>query len=92
MVRFGKQRKMWSETHADRCYRQLERDLFPLLGGIGIQGIKAPSAVEAIRFIEKRGAYETASRAFVWSRGQVWRYAVASGIIERDITVDLEGA
>jgi hypothetical protein len=24
--------------------------------------------------------------------GQVWRYAVASGIIERDITVDLKGA
>lgn len=88
---FGKQRKMWSETHADRCYRQLERDLFPLLGGIGIEEIKAPKLLEAIRFIEKRGAYETASRALMLC-GQVWRYAVASGIIERDITVDLKGA
>lgn len=88
---FGKQRKMWSETHADRCYRQLERDLFPLLGGIGIEEIKAPKLLEAIRFIEKRGAYETASRALMLC-GQVWRYAVASGILERDITVDLKGA
>lgn len=88
---FVKQRKMWSETHADRCYRQLERDLFPWLGGMALKEIKAPKLLDAIRVIEKRGAFETASRALMLC-SQIWRYAAATGVIERDITADLKGA
>lgn len=88
---FGKQQKTWSPTHASRCYRQFERDLFPLIGSLGLEEIKPPKLLEVIRLIEKRGAFETASRALMLC-GQVWRYAVSSGIIERDITVDLKGA
>ena len=62
---FGKQQKTWSPTHASRCYRQFERDLFPLIGSLGLEEIKPPKLLEVIRLIEKRGAFETASRALM---------------------------
>jgi hypothetical protein len=41
--------------------------------------------------MESRGAMETARRALQYS-GQVFRYAIATGRAERDITPDLRGA
>ncbi len=47
--------------------------------------------LECLRRIEARGALETAHRV-LQTTGQVFRYAIATGRAERDISADLRGA
>lgn len=81
----------WSNNHARTVLRRLEQDLFPKLGGIPIKDINAPMLLDALRAIEKRGAHEIARRALQYA-GQVFRYAIVTGVGERDISTDLKGA
>lgn len=77
--------------HTARMLRRFERDIFPFLGRRPISEIKAPELLLALRKIESRGANETAHRAR-GDCGAVFRYAVATGRAERDISADLRGA
>lgn len=88
---YGKQSPHWSEAHAERSLRQFERDLFPWLGDRRMADIKPVELLATLRKVEERGAVETADRGLMLAR-QVWRYAVATGRVERDITPDLKGA
>lgn len=81
----------WVASHADKIIRRLERDIFPWLGARPIAEIKAPELLSALRRIEERGAIETAHRT-LQNCGQVFRYAIATGRAERDISADLRGA
>ncbi|MGD9851210.1 MAG: tyrosine-type recombinase/integrase [Nitrospirales bacterium] len=81
----------WSMIHTDRITRRLERDIFPWIGSKPITAITPLQLLEVIRRIEERGALETAHRALN-NCGQVFRYAVATGRAERDISGDLRGA
>jgi integrase len=65
--------------------------LFPSLGDRPIAEIKAPDLLAALRKIEARGKYETTHRA-KQRCGQVFRYAIATGRAEHDISADLRGA
>jgi len=56
-----------------------------------IAELKAPEILDALRKIEKRGRYETATRARS-TIGAVFRFAIATGRAERDPTADLRGA
>lgn len=56
----------------------LEKDIFPRLGHLPIDRIKAPDILAAIRVIEKRGVGDTASRALQRIRA-VFNYAVQTG-------------
>ena len=60
-------------------------------GKNAINSIKLPQLLEVIRRIEARGVLETAHRSLA-TCGQVFRYAIATGRAERDITADLRGA
>jgi integrase len=71
--------------------RRLEADIFPDLGQRGINEIKPPELLQVLRKVEARGAVDTAIRELQMC-GQIFRYAVATGRAERDITVDLRGA
>jgi hypothetical protein len=75
---FAKNAARWAENHGNRVIRRLERDIFPWLGN-------APKLLGALRRIEERGAVETAHRA-LQNCGQIFRYAIATGRAERDIT------
>lgn len=88
---FAKHEPNWSDNHANRTIRRLERDIFPWIGGKPIADITAPQLLEAVRRIEHRGALETAHRA-LGNCGQVFRYAVATARAERDPSADLRGA
>jgi len=88
---FGKQAPQWSEAHADRSRRQLERDLFPWLGDRRMTDVEPVELLATLRKVEERGAVETADRGLMLAR-QVWRYGVATGRVVRDITADLKGA
>lgn len=74
-----------------RLIRLLEKDLFPSLKNRPIGEITPPILLQALRKIEARGAIETAHRAKQYA-GQIFRYAVATGRIERDPSADLKGA
>lgn len=81
----------WVEGHASKIIRRLEADLFPYIGKEGIKDITPSRLLMVLRKVEARGALETAHR-LQNNCGQVWRYAVATGRAERDITQDLKGA
>jgi len=69
----------------------LERNIFPAIGALPISTIKPWDVLSALRVIEKRGAIESAHKIKQLC-GQVFRFAVASGLADRDMTVDLRGA
>ncbi len=88
---YEKQEPHWSGAHAKRCKAQLERDLFPWLGDRRLKEIEPVELLAVLRKVEERGAVETADRGLMLAR-QVWRYGVATGRVQRDITGDLKGA
>ena len=70
----------------------LEKDVFPFIGKLPIASIKAKDVLDDVaRRMEARGIHESAHR-IVQICSQVFRYAVAVGVIERDVTTDLRGA
>lgn len=81
----------WTEGHALRTLARLENDVFPWLGKRNIRDITAPELLAALRRVESRGALETAHRINQIC-GQVFRYAIATGRAERDLSRDLKGA
>lgn len=78
-------------SHAERNLSRLERYTFPLLGKRPISEIEPPEVLKALRRIEKRGHIETAHRVKALC-GQVFRYAIATGRAQRDVTADLRDA
>lgn len=81
----------WTADHGERILARFNNDVFPWLGAKPIRDITAPKLLEVIRRIEARGALDTAHRALA-NCGQVFRYAIATGRGERDISADLRGA
>lgn len=75
----------------NKSKRRLERFIFPWLGGRPINEIMPKDILQCLRRIEDQGAIETAHRTLQVC-SQVFRYAVATGRADRDITNDLKGA
>jgi integrase len=88
---FSKYSPNWATSHADKMISRFERDVFPWIGERPIGEIKAAELLRAIKRIEERGVLETAHRA-LQNCSQVFRYAVAHGLAERDPSGDLRGA
>ena len=81
-----------AEVTQSRITTFLEKDVFPFIGGMSISAIKPRDVLDkSVRKIEARGSIDTAHRAKQIC-GQIFRYAVAIGMAERDITTDLRGA
>lgn len=88
---FVKHEPNWAKGHSTKIIQRLERDIFPWVGCEPIGEISAQHLLQTIRRIKDRGALETAHRALA-NCGQVFRYAVATGLADRDISTDLRGA
>lgn len=87
---YAKQAPQWSESHAGRMLRQLERDLFPWIGDRPIVQIHALELLAALQKVEERGALETADRALMLAR-QVWEYWLPTAAVQqRNITEGLK--
>ncbi len=80
----------WSAVHQARVLRDLERDVFPWIGGRPLAALAAPQIKPVLARIRDRGAIESAHRV-LQIIGQVFRYAVASGTVERNPAQDLKG-
>lgn len=81
----------WSVGYSVKILRSLERDLLPYLGALPVTDITPPQLLSVLRRVEARGATESAHR-LKQVVGSVFRFAVATGRAERDITPDLKGA
>jgi integrase len=88
---FQEFRHTWTDSTAETIISRLRMDVFPYLGDKPIREITPPELLAVIRRIAARGAVETARRD-LQKCGQIFRYAVANGKAERDITADLRGA
>ncbi len=80
----------WDDKN-NRSKRMLEKNVFPWLGNKPITDILPVDILSCLRRVEDRGTIETAHRTLQIC-GQVFRYAVATSRVERDITPDLRGA
>jgi integrase len=69
----------------------LAKDVFPHIGRLPISTIGPRDVLATVRKMETRGAIDSARRV-KQIVGQVFRYAVADGTAERDVTADLRGA
>jgi integrase len=70
----------------------LEKDAFPFIGHMPISTIGPRDVLDkVVRKVEARGAIDTAHRLKQLC-GQVFRYAVVTGLAERDVTADLREA
>lgn len=69
----------------------LEKDVIPYIGKMPISTIGPRDVLAALRKMEARGALDSVQRVKQIC-GQVFRYAVATGSAERDVTQDLKGA
>ncbi|SHL26331.1 tyrosine-type recombinase/integrase [Halomonas caseinilytica] len=78
-------------AHYQRNKRRLERDAFPTIGKRPISEITPPELLDCLRRIEERGHIETAHRVKTLC-GQVFRYGISTGRVERDPVPDLRGA
>lgn len=66
--------------YAKDIWRSLEKDVFPAIGEIPVQEIKARKLVEALEPIKARGALETVRR-LVQRINEIMIYAVNTGLI-----------
>ena len=81
-----------ADVTQSRVTTLLEKDIFPFIGSMPISTIKPRDVLDkAVRKIEARGSIDTSHRAKQIC-GQIFRYAVAVGLTERDVTTDLRGA
>lgn len=67
--------------YAKDIWRSLERDVFPAIGEIPVQELKARKLVEALEPIKARGALETVRR-LVQRINEIMIYAVNTGLID----------
>ena len=77
-----------SPRHADYVIRRLEADVFPVLGARPVDSINAPQLLAMAKRIESRGAIDIAKRA-LQTCGQIMRFAVAHGLIDRNPGADV---
>ncbi|KAF6679517.1 integrase domain-containing protein [Pantoea agglomerans] len=73
--------KSVTEDYAKDIWRSLEKDIFPSIGGISVQTLKARTIVEALEPIKARGALETVRR-LVQRINEIMIYAVNTGLID----------
>ncbi len=75
----------------DKITTWLEKDIIPFMGSMPISTIGPRDVLATVRKMEARGAIDSAHR-LKQVCSQVFRYAVATGSAERDVTADLRGA
>jgi integrase len=83
--------KKWAQSHYRTVAQRLGKNVYPHFGDNPISKVPPIDVLNAIRAMERRGVNESAHKTMSIC-SQVFRYAVASCIIESDPTRDLRGA
>ena len=78
-----------SDSHTVHVLRRLETDVFPAIGTRPVDAIEASELVPMVKAIAARGALDLAKRS-LQTTGQVFRYAVAHGLVQRNPATDIK--
>lgn len=81
----------WQPEHADLILRRLEMNVFPRIGKRPIRDVTPPELLAAVKVLEEQGKRDLAHRQMQHC-SQIFRYAVATGRTDHDITQYLKGA
>jgi len=81
-------RSGWSETHAVKWMRLLERDLFPWVGALPLAEITAGVLREPILRVQARGAVDSAHAVRRYA-GQVFKFGIALDLCKKNPAADL---
>ena len=87
----GTKKNAWSASYSAKWLRGLEKDIFPFIGKMTLPSINAPTLLDALRRIEKRGLTDTPGTV-LQNCGQVFLYGIQTGRCERNTAADLRGA
>lgn len=83
--------QVWGDAHTKKIKIILKNNLLPWLSHRPISEITAPELLQVLKITEKRGTLSASQRAKNLA-GQIFRFAIATGIAERDPSQDLKGA
>jgi len=81
----------WKENTAKEAINRLQNDVFPQIGNRPISEVDAPLLLDVLRQVEKRGAVDMAARLGQLC-SQIFRFAIAKGLIKYNPVPDLRGA
>lgn len=84
-------RAKWTAGHYNDTLKRFQTYVFPEIGGLALDVIKAPLLLAMARKIEATGAIETAHK-ITRACGQVFRYGISAGRCENNPAADLRGA
>ncbi len=87
---FENKKDAWTQGYAQRIWGRIEADLISKIGHLCISEIKPKEVLQTVRDIEARGAPVIAKRVLQVA-GQIFRYAIANDMADRDPTQDLKG-
>lgn len=87
----AQKRHTWNDKHAENIMKRFETHVFPKIGQRPIKDVKPSELLHAIRGLENDGKRDLAHR-MLQHCGQIYRYAVATGRADTDITPNLKGA
>lgn len=79
----------WAQSHSKRIVAIFERDVFPQVGKYPIAELTSPIMLAVAKKVEPR-ALDTAHR-LLQSCGQVFRYGIATGRCNSDLTQPIRG-
>ena len=85
-----KLKSKWSNSHADRKWHYLEKDVFPTFGDTPIKNITPRELLTLLDKIQARGDIDVAHRVKGLC-GEVFRYGIHTDRCDRDATQDLKG-
>lgn len=78
----------WTGKYANTILHRLNTDVFPKIGNLPISDITPLMIMAVMQEIEKRDVYEVQRRILQYI-GQVFRYALPMGLVERDLTIEI---
>lgn len=84
-------RRRWSETHARRVWRDLEKHVLPAIGDQHVGTLKTKDLLAPLRVVEANDRLELASR-LKQRITDIMGYAVQCGLIDRNPAKDMAGA
>ena len=84
-------RRRWSETHANRIWRDMEKHILPAIGERHVTELKTKDLLVPLRVVEANDRLELASR-LKQRITDIMGYAVQCGVIDRNPAKDMAGA
>ena len=78
-----------NEVYWNRVENAFERDIFPVIGNMNINDVKAKNIIQVLQNIQNRGAIETANRLFA-QISSVFKFAVSHERAERNPCADMD--